>query len=193
MNQSDAISQPINVRDISWKGWAHSPAHSLEEDGTFMVTAGTYRKEQYFNSPERLKYLCDTLLKLASDFGWSLQAWAVMSNHYHFVAFSPKKADSLKIFLSKLHMLTAKRINQEDDTPGRKVWFQYWDSLITYEKSFLARLNYVHNNPAHHGIVGDAVKYPWCSAAWFERTAENAFRETVRGMKTDTLKVRDDF
>jgi putative transposase len=80
-----------------------------------------------------------------------------------------------------------------DNTPGRKVWFQYWDSVITYQASYLARLNYVHYNPVHHGIAGDAAGYPWCSAGWFQESAEPVFYQSVREIKTDRLKVMDDF
>jgi putative transposase len=175
------------------KQWPHAPVHLVDEAAAFMVTSGTYHKKRFFDSPEKLRIVHDSLLQFASDFGWNLQAWAVMSNHYHFVAFSPDNAGNLTLLISKLHMLTAKQINLMDDAAGRKVWFQYWDSRITYEKSYLARLNYVHNNPVHHGIVDDAVKYPWCSAAWFEREAEESFLKTVSGFKTDRLSIRDDF
>ena len=158
-----------------------------------MVTAGACRKQRFFDTPEKLKILHDTLLDFAAGSGWLLQAWAVMSNHYHFVAVSPEKPDALSRFISKLHTMTARQINIIDGMPGRNIWFQFWDSRITFEKSYLARLNYVHNNPVHHGIVDDAVKYPWCSAAWFQRSVDGAFYKTVRSFKTDSLSVKDDF
>ena len=158
-----------------------------------MVTSGTYNKEQLFYSPEKLQLLHDTLLLFSSDFGWKLQAWAVMSNHYHFIAISPDEPANLNKLIKKLHMVTAKQINNMDNAQGRKVWFQYWESLITFEKSYLARLNYVHHNPARHCIVRDSREYPWCSAAWFEKSADEAFRKTVNGFKTDSLSVKDDF
>jgi hypothetical protein len=35
--------------------------------------------------------------------------------------------------------------------------------------------------------------YPWCSAAWFARTAASGFRKTVESFKTNTLSVTDAF
>ena len=90
-------------------------------------------------------------------------------------------------------MKLAKEINSTDGTPGRKVWYQYWDSYITFERSFLARLNYVHNNPVHHGLVAEASSYRWCSAAWFEREANPAFVKSVKEFKTERLNIPDDF
>jgi putative transposase len=109
-----------------------------------MVTAATYQRRPLFCSARRLTYLCDALLDLAPRYGWKLEAWAVFPNHYHFVATSQEKAATLKRFISHLHTVTAKGINGQDQTPRRRVWFQYWDSHLTYARSYLARLNYVH-------------------------------------------------
>jgi len=158
-----------------------------------MVTAGTYQKIRYFDHPERLTLLQKVLFDLANTYHWQLQAWAILSNHYHFVALSPKDPSSLKELMQKLHSLSAREINRLDHQPGRKVWFQYWDSRITYPPSYLARLKYVHLNPVHHGIIKVAEEYEWCSAGWFERRASPAFRKTVLSFKTDRIKVKDDF
>ena len=54
-----------------------------------MVTAGTYLKEPFFNGDEWLTLLERQLLALAKIYAWHLEAWAVFSNHYHFIAHSP--------------------------------------------------------------------------------------------------------
>jgi len=175
------------------KNWPHAPAHRLNERGAYMVTAGTYGKIPYLNTPARLDLGLDMLFRFAAEFCWKLQAWAIMSNHYHFVALSSDDPGNLSRFLGKYHMNLAKALNAEDGAPGRKVWHQFWDSRITFEKSYLARLNYVHNNPVRHGVVPVAERYRWCSAAWFARTAPAPFVKTVESFKTDRLKVPDDF
>jgi len=105
--------------------WPHAPVHRLDERGAYIVTAGTYEKLHYFGSPARLDLLHDALLSTTAEFRWSLQAWAVMANHYHFVAISPEDPKSLGGLLSKLHMVTADAVNELDRTPGRQVWFQF--------------------------------------------------------------------
>jgi hypothetical protein len=93
----------------------------------------------------------------------------------------------------QLHALSARDLNALDRQPGRRVWFQYFDSHITFTNSFLPRLKYVHHSLAHHGVVRCAEDYPWCSAAWFARTAASGFRKTVESFKTNTLSVTDSF
>jgi len=172
--------------------WPHAPTHRLDSAGAYMVTAATYRKEPLFTSAKRLTLLCEQLLQLAANHAWKPEAWAVFPNHYHFVAISKEKADTLPRFIGHLHTVTVKEINRQDETPGRKVWFQYWDSHLTYPRSYLARLNYVHCNAVKHGLVREPALYPWSSAGWFEREAERPFYQTVMRIRSDRINVTDD-
>jgi putative transposase len=72
--------------------WPHAPAHQLAGRGTYFVTASTYGKEHYFAGARRLRVLHRGLLTVAEKFSWKLEAWAVFSNHYHFIAHSPEDA-----------------------------------------------------------------------------------------------------
>ena len=176
--------------------WPHAPTHQLSNRGTYFLTASTYLKQHHFRGEARLRVLHRGLLTVARDYDWHLEAWAVFSNHYHFIAHSPPTApdaSNLSDMLSTLHVKTAAWVNKLDETPGRQVWFNYRETRLTYEKSYLARLNYVHQNPVKHGLVPVANQYPWCSARWFERTASAAIIKTIYQFKTDRLQIPDDF
>ena len=157
-----------------------------------MITAGIYDKQSLLNTPAKRDMVLATLFACAEDYDCTLQAWAVMKNHYHFVA-ATEGAASLSLLTRKLHANTARELNRVDGAMGRRVWNEYWDTHLTYEKSWLARLHYVHTNPEHHETTTDAESYPWCSAAWFAATARRSFAETVYRFKTDRLSVHDDF
>jgi putative transposase len=136
------------------------------------------------------------LFKLSRQLGWTLEAWAIFSNHYHFVAQAPNDAtdaQSLKALIQALHERTAAWVNRLDQVPGRRVWHNYWDTHLSFERSYLARLRYVHENAVHHGLVNDARLYPYCSAAWFERTATPVWQRTIGSFKIDRLNVDDDY
>ena len=185
--------QAVSIGKVSWP---HAPEHRLNVRGTFFVTASTYQREHHFQGKVRLAVLHRGLLKVAADFGWRLEAWAVFSNHYHFIGHSPAEddtAENLSRMLGTLHEKTAKWINRLDASSGRQVWHNFRDTRLTYERSYLCRLNYVHQNPVKHGLVPMANQYPWCSARWFERNATPAQIKTVYGFKTDQLKMPDDF
>jgi putative transposase len=70
-----------------------------------------------------------------------------------------------------LHRELAIRLNRIDATLARRVMYEFWDTRLTFEKSWLARFNYVHQNAVKHGLVSVANQYPWCSASWFETNA----------------------
>jgi putative transposase len=173
--------------------WPHAPHHRLCERGTYIVTAGTYQKSHVFAGAGRLAVLHRGLLAVAREFDWQLEAWAVFSNHYHFIGHTPGDPTSLSRMLSRLHERTARWTNRLDQTPGRKVWHNYWETRLTHEKSYFARLHYVHQNAVKHRLVLTANAYPWCSAGWFERSATRAQVNTIYGFPMDRLKVLDDY
>ena len=175
------------------KDWPHVPVHRLNEDGVYMVTAATLYKQCLFNTPDKLTLLESRLLSFARNYNWQLQAWAVFSNHYHFIARRQNPSSDLKQLLKHLHSDTARDLNVLDRTAGRVVWYNFWDTMLTYEESYLARLNYVHQNPVKHGLVPVANQYEWCSAAWFERTAPAATVKTIYSFKIDKIRIADDF
>ena len=95
--------------------------------------------------------------------------------------------------LKQLHADTSREVNRLDGTPGRAVWHNFWDTKLTFEKSYLARLSYVHQNAVKHGLAPVASQYRWCSAGWFERTATGAQVRTIYRFKIDRVSVPDDF
>jgi putative transposase len=175
------------------RAWPHAPLHRLSEHGPYIVTGGTLHKEHLFQGEARLDLLERKLLELAQDYGWQIEAWAVFSNHYHFVGHCFQSPSRLGEFLTQLHADTARDVNREDCAEGREVWYNFWETQLTFEKSYLARLNYVHQNPVKHGLVPVANQYRWCSAGWFECTCPPSQVKTIYSFKIDQLRVEDDF
>jgi putative transposase len=95
--------------------------------------------------------------------------------------------------LSMLHVKMSGWINKLDLTPARQVWHNFRDTRLTHQRSYLARLNYVHQNPSRHGLVPVSNQYPWCSARWFERTASPAIVKSIYRFKIDQVAVEDNF
>ena len=174
-------------------GWPHAPPHWLEGKGIYIVTASTMWRNHVFRRTELLDYLLNTLREDAERYAWRFEAWSVFSNHYHFVGRALEDARSLEPFIQSVHAKTARYANELDGVLGRQVWFNYWDSQLTFLNSYLARLNYVHQNPVRHGLVRSASQYRWCSAEWFERTASRSHVKTVYQFKMDRVNVIDDF
>jgi len=172
--------------------WPHAPIHRFNETGVYFITAGTLHKQHLFRGPEARNLLRDSLFAQATMHACWLQAWALFSNHYHLII-ACEDGDKIARMLRRLHIESAIELNRRDSAKGRKVWFQYWDTQLTNERSWLARLRYTNENAVHHGLVANAENYPWCSASWFARTARPSFVATVRNFKIDRVKVFDEF
>ncbi|HXP63035.1 MAG TPA: hypothetical protein VN829_21220 [Dongiaceae bacterium] len=175
------------------KDWPHAPVHRLSEHGIYIVTASTLYKRRLFDTPAKRDLLERMLLTLAKKCVWQLEAWAVLVSHYHFVARGAPDSAPMGDFLKELHSRSARELNRLDGVEDRTVWYNFRDTRLTYQYAYLARLNYVHQNAVKHGLVRVANQYPWCSAAWFERTASAAQVKTIYRFKIDQVKVDDDF
>src|SRR4051812_34373885 len=119
-------------------------------------------KAHVFRKADLLDVLHHEMLSVIQEFGWLVEAWAVFSNHYHFVAHSPVSAEdasSLSSMLYQLHRRTAIIANQHDNTLNRRVWHNFWETKLSYQSSYLARLNYVHQNPVKHRLAPVANHY----------------------------------
>ncbi len=173
--------------------WHHSPAHQFVPAMLHMVTAGTLNKLPFFHGDDRLDFLRNRIWDILAKHEWRLQAWAVFSNHYHFIAKSPNRENSLANVIRELHSSTSREINRRDHARERQVWFQYWDTCLTYEKSWLARLNYINNNPVQHRLVRNAIQYPYCSATWFRQRADPSFGRKVASFRYDRLRIVDEY
>ena len=188
-DKSPQSKAPFNLK----RPWPHAPVHKMSEHGVYFVTAGTLHKVHLFRDGPRLDLLEFKLLTLAEKYRWQIEAWACFSNHYHLVCRGNPDSVDLGKYLKHLHSDTARELNRLDHSEGRQVWHNFRDTKLTFEKSYLARLNYVHQNAVKHGLAAVANQYRWCSAAWFERVATPAQVQTIYSFKTDQVSVEDDF
>ncbi len=107
--------------------WPHAPSKSVKEPGTYFVTAGTYLKAHRFRGDERLQLLQTVIFETCLEFEFELQAWAIFSNHYHLVGFSPGD-QGVKKLTEKIHGVSARELNRMDNEVGRRVWYNMRDT-----------------------------------------------------------------
>ena len=119
------------------RDWPHAPPHRLQSAGVFIVTARAAEKRHLLAADEMKDWFQDKLHELALEFGWRLEAWAILSNHYHFVGHSPPHAEdaaSLSAMVRKLHSLTTKELNHRENKPGRtRLWQNFRETHLTHQ------------------------------------------------------------
>jgi len=179
------------------RDWPHAPPHRLGQAGVYFLTARAKEGRHLFAEDSMKDWFEETLFTIAAENAWRLEAWAVLSNHYHFIAHVPKGpeeegAASVRNGIRKLHSLATKECNRRDGTPGRtRLWQNFRETRLTHQESYLARLNYVHQNAVHHGLVAKGSDWKWCSALKFQKAVTPAWVKTVASFRYDEIAQKD--
>src|SRR5688572_28101153 len=63
--------------------WTHTPLHRTKDPGWYFITAGTYKKAPFLLDERRRESLIDLIWSCATQMNLIVQAWVVLSNHYH--------------------------------------------------------------------------------------------------------------
>lgn len=96
-------------------------------------------------------------------------AWAVLPNHYHFLACF-ENFDSVPGMMKKLHNGTSFEWNRADGLTGqRRIWYHYADRLMHNENQMAQVFNYIHYNPVKHGYVESPYDWVWSSLSLYEQ------------------------
>lgn len=148
-----------------YKTYRHTPAHFFKPHSIYMITGSVYQKRKLFAGEKPKLRWYESLKKGCEEYGWQILAWVILDDHYHIMLETPGEAETLSSLIRDMHKFTALWAKQNlPIVKGlERIWYNYWDTCITYERSFLARLNYIHHNPVKHGYVEDASAYPFGS------------------------------
>jgi putative transposase len=109
------------------------------------------------------------------------------------MAQAPEDPTSLPRIITNIHKFSAMRTNKRDGVTGRKIWWNYWDSVITYERSYYARLNYIHFNPVRHGYADHPLNYRFSSYRNFHNADPERAETMFKEYPFDQVRVKDDF
>jgi REP-associated tyrosine transposase len=164
------LTQEQREEVLSYRKQRHYPWHSppiLFRRGQFHLTGACYEHANHIGrNPPRMAVFSQRLLETLEQTQNIVLAWCVLPNHYHLLV---KTADlkQLKKELGKLHGRTSHEWNLEEGAPGRTVWHRCADRGIRSERHYWSTINYIHNNPVHHGYVERWTDWPFSRAGAF--------------------------
>jgi putative transposase len=188
----DARYRKRILMDI-FKEYRHYPPHLFCPNAIYVITGSIMKKRHLMDSNEKKRFFCETLFKRVLQHNWQLEAWACLSNHYHFVARAPENASTMTTLIREVHSLSARYINAIDNETGRRIWWNYWDTCIRDERSYLSILRYVHENPVKHCVVEKAEDYPFCSYRWFIDVTNHEIQRKVLAQPIAYVQIYDEF
>ena len=164
-------AETLRERKARKQPW-HAPPH-WEYEGfvRFIVTAACYEHQNIIGSDRnRMAEFENDLLETSRKFGATVFAWCIMPNHYHILVQTDEIREFQSEALGKLHGKTAFQWNGEDNRRGRKLWYKSFERPMRSNRHFWASLNYIHNNPVHHGYVKKWQEWAFSSADNFIET-----------------------
>ena len=188
----------------------HRPAHLYRDRAIYFISASTLHRVPLLSEPARREKVLDVYDRVAREAGRPIYAWFIGLDHYHLLlgaggdrgpleplrgalSEGPAKHFDLGRFVNRVHAVVSLLLNRADNTPGRRVFYQYWDRYVRTEGELYGTLNYIHNNPVKHRICANldlARSYPHSSLGLFharhgtEWVSECFFRYPVRDFTT---------
>lgn len=123
---------------------------------------GNNRQDVFLTDADREAYL--QILRLqAAKCRLGVLAYCLMTNHVHLVVV-PQDETSMARAIGRTHFTYAQRFNTDHGRSGH-LWQGRFYSCAMESGHELAALRYVEQNPVRAGLVGEAWRYPWSSAA----------------------------
>jgi putative transposase len=128
------------------------PPHIYEDNTCYFISASIAHRQRLLDTDAKRTLVRDVLKDAIKQYGIRLYAWVILANHYHLLLKTSDVAPIYK-FIKRLHGDSAIQLNKLDGTPGRQVWYQYFDRFPRSERDFWRYFNYIHINPIKHGYV----------------------------------------
>lgn len=143
----------------------HSIKHRVCSTRVWLITATCYERRPYIGvSGQRMDDFAAGLTRLLETCCERVDAWVLLPNHYHILVCTDDVATLLKE-LGRHHGRTSRAWNLEENTVGRKVWFNALDRPVFTDRHHITALHYTLHNPVKHGYVNKWSEWRWSSAA----------------------------
>ena len=79
------------MEDI-YKAYPHNPPHYFVPNAIYIVTGSLLYNKRLLKEDNHKSLVCKILFERAAHWDWSLEAWSILENHYHFIARAPENA-----------------------------------------------------------------------------------------------------
>ena len=140
----------------------HAPPHPFRNAGWYLITAANFQHKRIMAGESRRDVFESCLLNALKTHDVEIGGWVILPNLYH-VLLGVASLNVLSAALQKMHGVTSRQWNLEDDTVGRQVWYKFSDRFIRDEAHYWRALNYLHYNPLKHRCTQDVYDWRWSS------------------------------
>jgi REP element-mobilizing transposase RayT len=160
-NKSEPTSKNRRLRRLggcTFGGMPRKPR--LQDPGLYHVGCRGNNKQPIFDDLIR-ELVLHKLCFIASEYEWSILAWALMTNHFHLVI---RVGDSgLAAGMQRLNLFLATISNSRFSRTNHCVGDRYWNRPLETDARVLVCLRYVMWNPVRANLVDDPADSTWTS------------------------------
>ncbi|HEX9751625.1 MAG TPA: transposase [candidate division Zixibacteria bacterium] len=137
---------------------------NLNDSKLFFVTTTLKRHERLFATATIRNEAASMLFRVARANQTTLMAYCMMPSHIHLIAGHPDGGSGISRFLQSYKSLVSHILFRE----RHGVWTPRFDDVVIASESlFLAKLNYIHENPVRAGLAIRATDWRWSSARFW--------------------------
>ena len=143
--------------------------------GTYFFTLVTFKRRKYFNTPNKLDLLYDTIRQVQRNKSFELLAYCLLPDHIHLLMKLPKEDSDFSIRMREIKRLTTLWMKQETTEVIDRIWQEkFWEHTIRDEKDLQTHFDYIHYNPIKHGFMQTYDGWKWSSfREYFDGNAKN--------------------
>ena len=107
---------------------------------------------------------------------------------------APEDVETLAEVMKNFHRFTANWLSKNNIKKlAEKYFHNYWDTCITYEKSYFSRINYIRFNPVKHGYVKRPENWKYGSFYYRFKANKKEVEAIIDKYPFDKLEIDDDF
>jgi REP element-mobilizing transposase RayT len=127
----------------------------------YHVTSRGDRQEPIFDDTHDRTLLLDVLAAAAARYDFSVLAYCLMGNHYHFIlcTHEPNLADAMHY----VNGVYTQKFNRRHGTCGHVFQGRYYANLVDRDEYLIASCRYVELNPVRACLVQNPEDWAWSS------------------------------
>jgi len=161
----------------------------IEGQALHVIQRGNNRQPVFFADDDLAQYR-RWLTAAADEYGLSVHAYALMTNHVHLLV-TPEREDSLPRTMQSLGRRYVRYINARHRRTGTLWEGRYRAAPIDSEEYFIACCRYIELNPVRAHMVAHPRQYRWSSYRAHAEGAEDAlarFHDAFRRLGRSTTE-----
>ena len=136
----------------------------IEGANLFFVTTTLQDHQSLITTPKSRNDFQNLLFEFFPGYADVLMGYVIMPSHIHLLVGCFNGGQQLSRFMQSFKSLSSRKLFPEVGS----VWQHRFDDLvITSEKQFQIKRNYIHENPVRKGFVSAPADWEWSSARYW--------------------------